>query len=232
MFEVYLFMLKTNPLLKTKWLAELSTLVNIGDGQVASKLYDRYAEPNRYYHGVGHLHELMNIHLFGKGYGVIIPGYYRREVVPYRIATVYAILGHDSVYKMNSQDVKNSLDLFSNTCEDYDPDMRQDVFDIACDQILATETHKHEDALTAERHMIDVDLTALAAPPEVFYANTIDLKREAAAIGGYDVDEWNTGRKKFAESMLNRDNIFGTRMFSHLEEAARRNLEGSLNRIY
>lgn len=214
-------MLKTNPHLKHKWLSELHSHFPQLDLETLQILYDHHAVSNRRYHGVKHLGELMNLHLYGRGYGVTIPEF---KGPKYSQDIALAIMSHDSIYRMTKTDVQDSAE-----CYMYLTDSGPDDIVVGC--IMATESHIHGDS-DIESYMIDLDMTALAAPWEVFYSNTLDLRDEAALLGGYDTDMWNEGRKKFTQSVLETDRIFATPEFIHLEGKARANLESSLSLVF
>ena len=69
--------------------------------------------------------------------------------------------------------------------------------------------------------LLDVDLSDLGAPHEEFMATGELIRKE---FGMYTRKEFTDGRAAFAQSFLNRDKIFMSTHFEHLEDQAQKNL--------
>ncbi|MGH8017693.1 MAG: HD domain-containing protein [Opitutaceae bacterium] len=176
-----------------------------------------YTQPGRHYHGVWHIEEclaLLDEH---------------RILAQDPRALELAIWFHDVVYEPGAKDNERAsaawalpwlerLEMAAGSIED------------VCAMIIATERHEPQAADPPDcALMIDIDLTSLAAEPEVFARNTELIRREFQQI---DEREFARGRVRFLEAFLARARIYQADVFHERYEArARANLRRSLDKL-
>jgi predicted metal-dependent HD superfamily phosphohydrolase len=94
--------------------------------------------------------------------------------------------------------------------------------------ILATKTHEPHDR-DAEL-FIDIDLSILGAPPDMFACYDADIRREYHWV---PVDTYRAGRARILQQFLDRPVIFRTLHFHHhLEPQARTNLKRAIRALH
>jgi predicted metal-dependent HD superfamily phosphohydrolase len=176
-----------------------------------------YAEPQRGYHDVGHLDELIAL---------------AREHAPdLDDAEQLALLFHDAVYapgapphvneRLSALTMRAVVDQMAR--DGALPALPSDVVDRAARIVEAT---AHVDPPTVEASRVcDLDLWRLAAPWEQFERDSRGVRREYRHLFGSD-EAFAASRRAFCARFLQRPTIYATAYFRERFEArARANLE-------
>ncbi len=104
-----------------------------------------------------------------------------------------------------------------------------EVVQVAYESICATKDHLIPDNYSGYKDdlaiLLDIDLSGLGDPHDLFVKVGTQLRQEAL---GVSEDDFNSGRAMFCRKMLERDTIFKTKHFKHLEEQARNNLKWAI----
>lgn len=205
-------------------LGEMLSLVPVPRA-AREELCARLDEPGRFYHGSGHVSLLWERHR-RHGAGLL----FQRE--PWNTWVACAIAYHDAVYDVTRTDNEAlSAELWLRTGADLTP---QGVSWVA-GTILATARHlaalpepgMSEEAWAVRLWVLDLDLTPLGEPPDVFVANTAALRREQAHLSH---EVWERGRLAFLRGMASQPRLFRTPVLhDSFEAAARANLARELS---
>src|SRR6266545_2339808 len=144
---------------------KLCRRLKLRNGQsVFDYLFTRYTGPDRHYHGIGHiaasLAELDAV----------------REQCQNPDAVEMAIWFHDCVYDANRLDNEEQS---AEIAEDSLAHMgaSKELIRTVCDLVLATR-HQAPPQTQDERVLVDIDLTPLGAPPQVFDDNGELIRQE------------------------------------------------------
>ncbi len=171
---------------------------------------ERYREPHRSYHGIGHLEHILEA---------------CREITNFfdmpawdRIKLHLAAFYHDAVYvvgdKMNEE---NSALLYADSGFPFPDEI--------CAAIRGTDNHRNPQSFMAAC-LFDADLAGLGSTMTIYYRNRDKVFDEFfpnGAIG--DAPElWAVGRCAFLDDRLSKPNIFHTAWGAELEPYARRNM--------
>lgn len=101
--------------------------------------------------------------------------------------------------------------------------------DVIWHAIKATD-HEHigeEDLQEDDQKIIhDIDMSILASEPNKYQSYVRVVRDEYVSVKGIDLNVFKEGRKKFIQSLLNKDRIFFTLAYN--EDIARRNLKQEL----
>ena len=171
--------------------------------RVLLELTARYNEPHRHYHTIRHVAWMLHL---GRDLGL----------------TTDQILGiwfHDAVYGVPSD--TNEEDSAALAARWLGSEGYPESGILTVQQIVL-DTKTHLPTVEPSALVIDLDLSSLAAPREVFVANTEKLRLEYAQ---FTREEFDHGRLGFLEKFLDRDRIFCTDWGARFEADARRNLE-------
>ncbi len=173
------------------------------DTQIILGLTSRYCEPQRHYHTIGHIADML----------------WRGRTLELSTEQVLAIWYHDAIYDPTSS--TNEIDsaalaVAELRCAGFTTSSIEAV------EQMVLDTLHHKPTLEASREVIDLDLASLALPREAYRTNTKAIRREYAHVSDTDFD---AGRLAFLERFLERENIFWTDWGHELEAAARCNLE-------
>ncbi len=190
---------------------------------------------NRIYHSFEHLGILWSRHrLYGGGEGL-----WTQELdAPIACAIAY----HDSVYDAGRSDnERRSAEFWLRASVDCG--VRKTDRDWVADSIVATRDHlgyRPEIEMShdlgengagrlrerARLWILDLDLTPLGEPPEIFDRNTAALRRESSHLGDA---EWATANRKFLRRLFDAPRIFRSASLNAIFEApARRNIARAL----
>lgn len=153
-----------------------------------------YSEPHRHYHNLTHIRRIfdkahhLNLHL--------------------NDAQRLAVLFHDVIYnpasKTNEEDsVLRMRELCQTECA-HDEDQLEKASTI----ILATKHHTHDDGEVGI--VLDLDLVDLSADWSRFCYNERNIRKEYSM---YDDAEWTVNRRNFLTGLLNKSQIFNTKLF-------------------
>ena len=196
------------------------------DDRAKGQLIDEMSKPNRLYHGVGHLELLWRRHrLYSGGVGLADPA----------IDTLVAcaIAYHDSVYdhsRSDNEDRSAEFWLRASAGSGVDDEDRQWV----AQTIRATKDHlayaPDAKAASAEARLrerarawvLDLDLTPLGEPPDVFDGNTRLLRAESGHLSD---EAWEASMLAFGRRFLAAPRIYRfPELAAIFESSARRNL--------
>lgn len=204
-------------MLRDRWTSLWSRLG--GNPASAVRPYDRlaarYGEPHRHYHTLAHVeHCLLE---FG---GI-------RDLADHADSIELAVWFHDAVYDPRAKDnEERSAELARNVLDvgGFGPEL--------CDRVaeLVLET-KHADRPTSNDAalLIEADLAILGQPDAAFDEYERGIRREYAFVPD---EAFAAGRAVVLRSFLARPSIFHSHpMRRKYEDAARRNLERSLERL-
>lgn len=184
---------------------------------LVQRLKARYGEPHRHYHDWDHIAGLIG--LFDRFAG--------RWHAPR--AVLWAIYWHDAVFDPAAGDNEaRSADLMRREAAGW---LSAEDLALAEAMIRATADHRLPDGIggPAREDMalfLDLDLSALALPPETFAANTDAIRREYSHL---DDAAFRAGRTAFFRDLLDQTSIYVSPIGKRLwEAAARRNLTEAL----
>jgi predicted metal-dependent HD superfamily phosphohydrolase len=193
------------------------------DGAVKDRLYQEMSRPERHYHGVGHLENLWRLHRrYAGAAGLASPEADR--------LVACAITWHDCVYdpaRSDNEERSAEAWLADSAGAPLAEADRQWVAETirATNDHLAYEPPPGTAASPRERlrlWVLDLDLTPLGAPPEVFDRNTRLLRLENK---GKSEQAWRSAVMAFRNRFLDAPRIYRTPELAAVYEApARGNL--------
>jgi len=170
----------------------------------------RYSEPHRAYHNLKHIKSMLD------NFDSV------RQTAEAPDALEWAIWCHDVVYDPQRKDNEELSAIESNRLTRASG-LSQDFADLAASLIMATAAH--EPKTRDEALIVDLDLAILGAPEPDFDAYEGQIRSEYSWVPEQD---YRVGRSKVLQTFLDRDQIYTTQPFHHLEQAARSNLKRSL----
>ena len=180
--------------------------------ELLNKITQRYSEPHRRYHNMGHIGQMFNAMTE-----------LRFELTSFQILAIY---GHDLIYYPGAKDneEKSAREIIT-LCDDLTENQTVIVRAI----IMSTKNHVPlPEALGQSEEVIDLDLSILASNEEDYKKYVSQVRQEYYMIKD---EQFNAGRKKFLKEFLKRDKIFQTaRGIEKLEQAARDNMTAEVGR--
>lgn len=183
-----------------------------------SSLFQMY-ERDRLYHDWSHVSFMLSN----------LSRYFPSENKHYPLQ--YAILYHDAVYEAGEWDNEfRSAILLEKHYED-NPNAFQlidyDALREAQRLIMLTKDHVTREGDYYGSIMIDLDLGGLAAEPDVYQANSVNIRAE---FKKFDDEQWRAGRIAWLTTFLARDHIYYTQHGRENWEArARANMQAELD---
>ena len=194
--------------------------MSLVDTATKTELTALYQAPNRHYHDIRHIEALLG--LLGA----------HRQAFADPEAVEAAIWFHDAIYDSRRKDNEIASAAFA-------ADRLRGHVDAPrlariAKMIEATATHQvpeFEDGTVRQDAalFLDMDLSILGAPTEVFDAYEAAVRREYDWVNDAD---WRAGRAAVLKSFLARPRIFHTDIFAERFEAqARENMAGSLAKL-
>ena len=180
----------------------------------------RYSEPQRHYHTWAHIEALL------RHFAELREAFSEPETV------LWALYYHDAIYDPKAPDnEEQSAALLKAEAAGYlEPDDLQFAYDI----IIGTKRHELVGDYPETRRndmalFLDIDLSILAAPPDVFDAYELNVRKEYAFV---PEEAFRPGRAKILQTFLNRARIYYTDVcFDRWEGPARENLKRSIERL-
>lgn len=184
-------------------------------GQVFEDLVRRYAEPQRAFHTIEHLHECLE--WFGLA----------RHLACRPAEVEVAIWFHDSVYRpFESDNEARSAALFAERAAACG--VEAESIERVSALILSTADHEGG-ALRDGDLLSDIDLAVLGSAPARFNEYEDQIRTEYAAV---DEGTYRRGRSQVLRGFLERLSIYRTEFFSNrLEAQARTNIGAVLSRF-
>jgi predicted metal-dependent HD superfamily phosphohydrolase len=202
------------------------------DDRAKAALFDEMSRPDRLYHGVGHLETLWRRHrLYSGRVGLGTPA------VDTLVAC--AIAYHDSVFDFSKSDNEDRsadywLEVSANSAvPDRDREWVAKTIRATKDHLGYAPNSKKSGVAARLRErarlwVLDLDLTPLGEPPDIFKANTRLLRNENKHLSD---KEWESGLSAFRDRFLAAPQIYRFPELSEIYDAsARRNLAHSLLR--
>ncbi len=171
--------------------------------QVYSALLEKYNEPHRAYHNVGHLVELFEY--FEK---------YRDQIQDQQ-SIALALFFHDVVYNISDTDNEEQSAKYATKALS-ELNVNTETISRTADLIEMTKTHLSAESDLDASLMLDMDIAALGAPTEQYkkYSQAI----EAEYTTNLPTQKYYKGRLRFLESIKQRDNLFITKTFKDIFE--------------
>lgn len=192
-----------------------------------------YGQPHREYHTIRHLQELFVQLDAIRGTAATNFGYWS--------AIELAVWFHDFVYETDAQlyphnEVYSAQEMVRVTRQHCSPTWQAFMTEqliLACLMVTATKTHKVPDYLAknaeqadALKLFLDADLAILAASPDRLEAYDKGVRREwLCRIHSWSDEEFRRGRHAALTALAQREPIFYSPQFKHLEPIAKNNLE-------
>lgn len=180
-----------------------------GNTDIGEELIERYSEPHRHYHGLGHLaYVLDRIDEFATG---------RHDVFTVRLAAWF----HDAVYVIPAREISNeeaSARLAIRTLGRSGFE-QEEIGEIAR-LVRLTETHHPVGSDPDGELLCDADLAILAAPPAEYRRYVEAVRQEYPKITD---EEFAAGRLQMLLGLGGRD-LFRTTSGRRLNDAANANL--------
>ena len=177
----------------------------------------RYDEPQRHYHTWAHIQallahfELIKDQLFDP------------------VAVLFALYWHDAIYDPQAPDnEEKSAELLRAETADL---IDADTLEAAAQIIRATKSHQVPHGLSDSREsdlklFLDMDLSILATPPDVFAQYDADIRAEYSFV---PIDAYKSGRSAVLSGFLERERLyFSDHFYDRWEQLARRNLQSSI----
>lgn len=183
-------------------------------------LQNRYNEPWRHYHSEWHIAEGLQ-----KICELITKGRLPRDLAR-KIEIIRAWVYHDSVYiPNNTLNEQLSAGLAETMGMKYKVALPI-VHHTVSDHIVSTKEHSPQLTATADdtRLIIDIDLMRLGNSWSDFVSDA-ELVLQEYKLLGISEDDFYIGRSNWAKHFLERDKIFLSGHFLHLEDQAVENLE-------
>jgi predicted metal-dependent HD superfamily phosphohydrolase len=195
--------------------AKLAALGKSGDpAATAAALAARYEEPHRQYHSLVHIEDCL----------LKLDAARALLDTDEADAVELALAWHDAVYDPRAADnEEKSAALFREAGARHRLELRL----VAAVERLILQTKPHLSRNRPdEQVMIDIDLSILGAPPDVFAAYDRSIRREYAHV---PETAWRERRAAVLRSFLLREKLFATRFFRERYEAqARENLSHAI----
>lgn len=188
----------------------------------ALEVAPRYAEKHRHYHTLLHIYACLTVLDESPVLGV-------SNVGPKKRAVELALWFHDLVYTPQERGNEEASAELLRKCRD-ELGLDASIVDFAVGAILWTTHRKQPDwYLTIPRTVVDVDLSILGAPEDVFDEYERQVREEYAFVPD---NLWIPGRTDVLETFRKRERIYTSPEYvARFEEPARANLARSLRRL-
>lgn len=200
-----------------RWLRLWNELRCQGDGaSVFQTIAARYQEPHRAYHTLEHIRHCLDEFEEIRHLGTV-----DAHVVE------MALWLHDVVYDPLAKDNEEQSGMFAAAMgmhAEWSASFTLEV--LHC--ILATKHDESPEDVDA-RYVVDIDLSSLGVPEDVFRQNGIRLRQEYAAVPDAAFVQ---GQRVFFTGLLSRPHLYQTEFFAKkYEDQARENIRSLLARI-
>jgi predicted metal-dependent HD superfamily phosphohydrolase len=190
------------------------------DNALKQELSTLYGDAGRHYHGIAHLNALL-----------ALANEYRPALADPE-AVEAAIWFHDAVYDSRAKD--NEAQSAALAREKLGGRIEPRRLDRIAAMIEATATHRLPDFTDADASrdaafFLDMDLSILGAPPELFAVYGDAVRQEYAWV---QEPAWNAGRAAVLKNFLARRHIFYTPEFrNRFESQAKKNIAAALTAL-
>ncbi len=204
-----------------KWLDFLDAWKSAGGKDSPSPVYinilERYSEPHRHYHNLSHVNHCL---------GELKTAEYLAVNIK---AVKMAIWFHDAIYDIKATDnEERSAELAKIVLKN--ASLSDEFTELVVNLILATK-HTSPPTDPDAKLIIDIDLSSLGTPDEIFDENGQQIRKE---YGWVAENLFNDGRVKFLKSLLppNRATIYLTQFFRDKYEAqAQKNIARAIAQL-
>ena len=195
-----------------RWQALSHRLSILADEETYSGLIAAHAETHRAYHTLEHIAACLS-HLDAV-----------RDETERPDEIEMALWFHDAIYDpFSGSNEEDSAEWAADWLQDRGA--AKPVIARIADHILATKSHNAPDTLDGQ-YMLDIDLSILGTPPEVYDVFEQNIRREYKRVPRFI---FKKKRKAILEGFLSRDAIYSTAYFSQkLEGKARVNLKRAI----
>jgi predicted metal-dependent HD superfamily phosphohydrolase len=183
---------------------------------VFEELVTLYTGPDRFYHDLSHIRELLDI----------IAGFepYIDDYTAVRLAVWF----HDAIYNTRANDNEVLSAALARRALTHLGLPQEAVLRVQ-ELILATAGHYAVPHDLDAQILLDADLSPLGASPDVFASDGQDLQREHAWMSDSD---YAAARQRILKDFLDRERLFQTAWFrDKYEDQARRNISRSLETV-
>jgi len=138
-----------------------------------------------------------------------------------------ALWFHDAIYQpFSATNEEDSADWAVSWLSEHVANL--DLINRVRDHILATKTHDRPGQLDG-RFMLDIDLSILGTPPNIYDQFEVNVRREYKRVPGFI---FRKKRKVILSKFLARDHIYATEHFrQQFEDKARMNLERAISQL-
>lgn len=199
---------------RNRWLDLWSAFSDRDGLEIFNEVCAAYNQNHRSYHNIGHLVDCLTL----------LENYEALAQRPHELE--FALWFHDAVYRPTAKDNERQSAEWSRRIlldADADPAAANRVYDM----IIATQNHNSSDPDT--QLLLDIDLSILGATPELFARYEYRIRQEFGWVPGFI---FRRHRRRFIQSMLDRETIYKTELLHHRFEAqARTNLENALRQL-
>lgn len=203
-------------ILEGEWRRDAARFSSSGADEVFENLVSRHSEPQRRYHGLGHLAALLD--LLARHAPHIPPG----------AASRLAIWWHDAVYDPTKHDNEDQSAILAREHLTR-LSASAGLIDETCRLILTTKNHWDGPSAGDGDHFLDADIAILGAPPAVYDAYATGVRQEYAWA---PEPAYRAGRSAFLTKALARPRLFRTDAFENAYAAqARANMQRELSSL-
>ncbi len=202
--------------LEGEWRKDVARFSASRAAEIFKDLVARHSEPQRHYHGLGHLTALLGV--LSKHAPQILPG------SPCRLA----IWWHDAIYDPTKHD---NEELSAALARDHLARLAvpSSVIDETASIILMTKNHWLGPSAGEGDYFLDADIAILDAPPAIYDAYTAGVRQEYAWA---PEPGFRAGRAAFLTNALTWPRLFRTDAFeAAYADPARANMRRELNAL-
>ena len=185
------------------------------DDDAFNQLQELYSQPHRYYHTAAHINHCL-IQLDSSD----LPEANNPLVE-------YALWLHDAVYDTHStENERRSADLAAEILNRAGADDQAIEF---VDSLIMATCHQEIPSERPHQLLVDIDLSILGSPPDVFAQFEKDIRAEYAWV---PMNHYRKKRCEILQSFINRPDIYLTEEFQHrYEQQAKVNIENLLSQL-
>ncbi|MCF6192878.1 MAG: hypothetical protein L3J46_00905 [Kangiellaceae bacterium] len=196
-----------------KWLELMERLGFHSNIETYSKLQSHYDEKHRHYHNANHINATLK---YLEQVKHLANDYNALEI---------ALWFHDAIYKVFSSG--NELDSANWASEFLKLNNAKDDFIENVHLLIMATLHNATPADNDERLIVDIDLSILGCPRELYEKFELWVRKEYKLIPSFI---YKKKRKEILEGFLARERIYSHEyFFEKFEESARENLVNAIN---
>jgi predicted metal-dependent HD superfamily phosphohydrolase len=169
----------------------------------------KYSEPHRAYHNLSHIEALLRL-----------SDSLKSKIQNYDIVS-FSIWFHDLIYVTRKSDnEEKSAEIAVGSLTELNIPL--ETINTVRDFILATKDHSARDLSEDLKLFLDLDLSILGTPEEIYKKYSNAIRKEYSWVPGF---LYRQSRKKILQNFLSRERIYLTEeLFERFESAARKNI--------